>query len=54
MFSSSKAYLCEAFMTWSEMPNLDSIPLWFKEVEAENDKISKMAKTAFSPWKVCG
>ena len=37
MLSSSKAYLCEDFMTWSEMPNLDSIPLWFKEVQAEND-----------------
>ena len=37
MLSSSKAYLCEAFMTWSEMPNLDSIPLWFKEVQAEED-----------------
>ena len=37
MLSVTKAYLCEAFMTWAEMPNLDALPSWFKEVQTEED-----------------
>lgn len=37
MLSTTKAYLCEAFMTWADMPNLDAVPSWFKEVQSAED-----------------
>ena len=38
MLSATKAYLCDAFMTWAGMPNLDALPSWFKEVQTEQDQ----------------
>ncbi len=37
MLSATKAYLCEAFMAWTGMPNMDAIPSWFKEVQSAED-----------------
>ena len=37
MLSATKAYLCEAFITWAGVQNMDATPPWFKEVQSAED-----------------
>ena len=41
MLSASKAYLCNAFMTWAHISSADASPSWFSEVEGQKDPSAK-------------
>ena len=44
MFSATKAYLCNAFMTWTQISSTDASPSWFSEIEREEDSSAKWAR----------
>lgn len=41
MLSASKAYLCNAFMTWAQISSADASPSWLSQVEGKKDPSSK-------------
>lgn len=43
MLSATKAYLCNAFMTWAQISSTDASPSWFSEIERQEDPSAKWA-----------
>ena len=41
MLSATKAYLCNAFMTWTQISITDTSPSWFSEIERQEDPSAK-------------
>ena len=43
MLSATKAYLCNAFMTWLQISSTDACPSWFSEIKSQKDPSAKWA-----------
>ena len=41
MLSATRAYLCNAFMTWTQISSTDTSPSWFSEIEIQEDPSAK-------------
>lgn len=44
MLLATKAYLCNAFMTWTQISSRDASPSWFSEIERQEDPSAKWAR----------